>query len=200
MNAFIDRLDMNAPGVWLPLTFGTVVLFFVVFMPKRQINWRGIYLTFGLVGYVGVMLDINILGEYFDLFDLGNKDKEGIGDLMSYAVIPSCLAVIFLNYFNKEHKWLHVALFTSISYVYEWWLTRTGYMKLIEWQSWYSLPVFIVVYGVWLPWHLEIIKAVATGNVKRKYPACIGAEPEPACKPLEQDGNDDDHGKRITID
>jgi hypothetical protein len=158
MDAFLDRLDIYATGIWLPLLFCMTVLLFVVFMPKRQIDWLGIYLTFGVVGCVGVLLDINILGEYFDLFDLGDPGKEGIGDLASYAIIPSCLAVIFINYFDKKNKWLYVAIFTGISYSYEWLLTQTGYMKLLGWQNWYSIPVFIMVYGVWLPWHHEVIK------------------------------------------
>ena len=61
MDAFLDRLDIYASGIWLPLLFCMTVLLFVVFMPKRQINWLGIYLTFGVVGCVGVLLDINIL-------------------------------------------------------------------------------------------------------------------------------------------
>ena len=194
MSGFLDRLDIQAQGVWLPLTFGATVLLIAIFMPKRQINWPGIYLTFGVIGYVGIILDINILGEYFDLFDLGDPNQEGIGDLMSYAIIPSCMAVIFLNYFDKEHKWPYVAVFTFISFAYEWLLTQIGYMKLIGWQNWYSIPVFILIYGVWLPWHLEVMRKGATGNVRRRYSSYLHVEP--AYKLLDQDGDDDNRGKR----
>ncbi|MDF2572387.1 MAG: hypothetical protein K0R55_3991 [Sporomusa sp.] len=88
MNAFLDRLDLQAQGIWLPLTFCAIVLLFVIFMPKRQINWPGIYLTFGVIGYVGVILDINIMGQYFDLFDLGAPVKEGIGDFSVLRYYP----------------------------------------------------------------------------------------------------------------
>ncbi len=181
----LDRLDIYAQGLWLPLVFGAILLLFVVFMPKRQINWLGIYFTFGVIGYVGVILDINIMAEYFDLFDLGDPQKEGIGDLASYAVIPSCLAIIFLNYYDKKNKWLYVTVFTAISYFYEWSLTNSGYMKLMGWQNWYSIPVFIAVYGLWLPWHLAAMKKVFAENeyVKQRHLAYMDAQP--ALKPLD---------------
>ncbi|QJW46575.1 hypothetical protein HA075_12550 [bacterium BFN5] len=118
MEDFISRLDLQQPGVWFPLSIAASLLVFMVIMPKRQINWQGIYITFGVVGYVGVMLDINILGSYFDWFDLGDSQIEGLGDLASYGVIPSCLAIIYLNYFNRQSKWAYVALFTLLSLVH----------------------------------------------------------------------------------
>ncbi|MEI5988508.1 hypothetical protein [Dehalobacter restrictus] len=44
-----------------------------------------------------------------------------------------------------------------LSFLYEWELTNLGYMKLKGWQDWYSIPIFILVYGVWLPWHYEVL-------------------------------------------
>lgn len=190
MNGFLDRLDIHAQGLWLPLVFGAIVLLFVIFMPKRQITWLGIYFTFGVIGYVGLILDINVMAEYFDLFDLGDPLREGIGDLASYAVIPSCLAAIFLNYYDKKNKWLYVAVFTFISYSYEWALTSIGYMKLAGWQNWYSIPVFIVIYGLWLPWHLEALKKVFAENVYEKQRYLPYMDVKPALKPLEVTGDD----------
>jgi hypothetical protein len=89
MNNFVQNLDLEAKGLWFPVVVGIVALFSIVLMPKRNINWRGIYLTFGVVGYVALLLDIIVVGQYFDVFDLGNQTKEGIGDVMTYAVIGS---------------------------------------------------------------------------------------------------------------
>ncbi|QJW46574.1 hypothetical protein HA075_12555 [bacterium BFN5] len=108
---------------------------------------------------------LTILGSYFDWFDLGDSQIEGLGDLASYGVIPSCLAIIYLNYFNRQSKWAYVALFTLLSFLYEWELTNLGYMKLKGWQDWYSIPIFILVYGAWLPWHYEVIQRSSIGRI-----------------------------------
>lgn len=159
MNSFfIQNLDLQQKGIWFPLVTGVIALLFILLMPKRQMNWRGIYITFGVIGYITLMLDVFIVGEYFDLFDIGDPGLEGIGDLMTYAIIPSCLAVAYLNYFDRKNKWLYVALFTIISFLFEWWLTQVGYMRLKGWQNWYSIPVYIIVYGYWLPWHLKLMR------------------------------------------
>jgi hypothetical protein len=66
-------------------------------------------------------------------------------------------------------------------------------MKLIGWQNWYSIPVYIAVFGVWLPWHLEAMKKVFTGSVKQRYSGYIDAQP--ALKPLDiaGDGAEEDN-------
>ncbi|HCF50091.1 MAG TPA: hypothetical protein DER60_07400 [Syntrophomonas sp.] len=166
MNSFIQHLDLQQQGIWFPLITGAIALLFVLLMPKRQMNWRGIYITFGVISYVTLMLDVFIVGEYFDLFDIGDPALEGIGDLITYAIIPSCLAITYLNYFNEKNKWLYVTLFTIISFLFEWELTRAGYMKLKGWQNWYSIPVYIIVYGWWLPWHFKFINHIYGGNTE----------------------------------
>jgi|GEM_PF-1128594 hypothetical protein len=160
MNNFVKSLDLNEPGIWFPLAIGSFLMLVILFMPKKSMNWKSIYLTFGVVSYVTLMLDVFILGEYFDLFDIGDKYMEGIGDLFTYSIIPSCLAIAYLNYMNLNKKWLYAALFTIISFIYEWELTHLGYMKLNGWHTYYSIPVYIVVYGLWLPWHLKLMQRI----------------------------------------
>lgn len=195
MEDVIQHLDLQQQGIWFPLSIAAILLAFVVFMPKRQINWRGIYITFGVIGYVGLILDINILGSYLDWFDLGDSQIEGLGDLASYGVIPSCLGIIYLNYFNQQSKWTYVALFTLLSFLYEWELTNIGYMKLKGWQDWYSIPIFILVYGVWLPWHFEVLQQTSAGiiaqNVSSKSTEIKLASSQPAMKPLGNDYEDE---------
>jgi hypothetical protein len=158
MEKFIQNLDLTAKGIWFPITLGTITLIYILFMPKR-LTWREIYLIFGTIGYVALIIDMFFMLNYFDIFDLGrNPKQEGIGDLISYGVIPSCYAVIFLNHLKQEKKWLFVALFTLLSFLSEWMLVQVGYMKLKGWQTWWSIPVFIIVFGFWLPWHLRLIR------------------------------------------
>jgi hypothetical protein len=197
MNGFIERLDLQQPGIWFPFVVSAILLFFILLMPKRQLNWRGIYLTFGVIGYVALILDINIVGIYLDWFDLGNPKIEGLGDFTTYGIIPSCLAVAFLNYFDRKGKWLYVAFFTLISFLFEWELTQVGYMKLKGWQSWYSIPVYILVYGWWLPWHLELMQKLhnRTGDQNmRNERFGVSSLPiaQPAMKPLEEERKNQD--------
>ena len=171
MDTVIASLDLQQKGIWLPLLVGAILLLFVFFMPKRQMNWQSIYLTAGVVTAVGLLLDINIIGQYLDLFDLGDPNKEGIGDLISYSIIPSCLAVIYLNYLDQQRKGVYIVIFIALSFLYEWELTQLGYMKLKGWQNWYSIFVYLVVYGLWLPWHLNIMRELSRSmeqNVQSK--------------------------------
>lgn len=197
MNNLIHNLDLQSKGVWFPLVIGAILLSIMLLMPKRQINWRGIYLTFGTVGFVGLVLDINILGTYFDWFDLGDPHKEGIGDLVCYGIIPPCLAVIFFNYISLKSKWLYVAFFTLISFLFEWELTQLGYMKLKGWQNWYSIPIYILIYGSWLPWHFGLIKKVRNGTIGRsdqdkQYDLCGMPNAKPAMKPVVNENNEEE--------
>lgn len=158
MNTFIQNLDLQEKGIWLPLAAGTILLIFVLLMPKRKINWRGIYLTFGVVGFITLIIDIFLMAQYLDLFDIGNPTIEGVGDLMTYAVIPPSLAVVYLNYYDRGKKWLYISLFIIISFSFEWGLTQAGYMELKGWQNWYSLPVYYIIYSLWLPWHSNLMQ------------------------------------------
>lgn len=165
LDTFILNLNLNSKGIWWVFLFGSIVFLIVLLMPKR-LKKREIYFIFGVVGYVTMIMDVSIMSTYFDLFDLGSEpDVEGIGDLISMAIIPSCLAVIFSNYFKWKKKWIYVGAFVLISFMFEWILVQVGYMKLKGWKTWWSLPVYFVVYSYWLPWQLEMLR-VANVNEK----------------------------------
>ncbi|MEW9671606.1 hypothetical protein ABLT31_22490 [Ammoniphilus sp. 3BR4] len=107
------------------------------------------------------------MSTYLDVFDLGSKAQvEGIGDLISMAIIPSCLAVIYLNYLRWEKKWQYVTLFVLISFFFEWVLVQVGYMTLKGWKTWWSLPVYFLIYAYWLPWQLRLLRNI---NGTRKF-------------------------------
>ncbi|WP_342048795.1 hypothetical protein [Bacillus sp. OTU530] len=157
MEKFIQNLDLSAKGIWFPIVLGAISLLYMLFMPKR-LSWGEIYLTFGVGGFLSVTFDVIIMANQLDVFDIGDPTREGLGDFMSYVVIPPCYAVIFLNYLRKENKWMLVALFTLLSFLSEWILVHVGYMKLKGWHTWWSIPVYIIIFGFWLPWHLRLIR------------------------------------------
>lgn len=158
MEKFIQNLDLSSKGLWFPITLGTILLIYIVIMPKR-LSWREIYFIFGITGYVAITIDVFLMLNYLDVFDLGrNPQQEGIGDFICYGIIPSCFAVIFLNNFNPVKKWISVTIFTILSTLSEWLLVQVGYMELKGWNTLWSIPVFIIVFGFWLPWQLRLLR------------------------------------------
>lgn len=189
MDKIKDGMDLAAPGLWFPLAVGAAGLLFILLMPKRRLTWQGVYLTFGVVAAVALSMDVIIVGKYFDVFDLGAQYQEGIGDLASSGTIPASIAVIYLNYYDPKRKWLYVASFTVMSFLFELVLTQVGYMKLKGWQTVYSLPFYIAIFSLWLPWHYETMKKACAGvsdhpddHVRPAFSAA-----QPVMKPLADD-------------
>lgn len=83
-------------GWWYPAILSLILILVIIFMPKKRISWKEIYITFGIIGYVVWMVDMTIAVP-FDLFDIGDPQKEGLPELLLYGIIPSCLSVIYLN-------------------------------------------------------------------------------------------------------
>lgn len=157
MESLIQNLDLSAKGIWFPILLGIISLLYMLFMPKH-ISWKIIYLTFCVGGFMAILLDVIIMSGWIDVFDLGKAKLPGLGDLISYSVIAPCYAVIFLNYYQPERKWILVVLFTLLSFLSEWILVKVGYMKLKGWNTWWSIPVYFLIFGFWLPWHMRLIR------------------------------------------
>lgn len=92
----------------------------------------------------------------FDIFDLGDPKKEGIPELTLFGIIPSCLSVIYLNFYKEDKKWFLVIFFVIMSLILEWLTTKVGLMK--DYNNWYSTPVHFVAYAFYLPWHIRFIR------------------------------------------
>lgn len=157
MDSILKAMDLGAKGLWLPITLAIILLLFVLIMPKKEISWRGIYVTIGVIGLTTWIAD-NIFAGFLDLVDFGHPRYSGIGELLTYSFVPSSLAVIYLNYLGKDNKWKLVITFTLLSFMIEWSVAQVGYMKLTHWNHLYSLPIFFIVYSYVLPLHAKIIK------------------------------------------
>jgi hypothetical protein len=94
----------------------------------------------------------------FDIFDLGDPKKEGLPEILLYGIIPSCLAIIYLNYYKHDKKWFYVILFVILSLTLEWLTVKVGLMQLKHWKTWWSTPVHFLTYSWYLPWHLKFIR------------------------------------------
>ncbi|WP_309119191.1 hypothetical protein [Paenibacillus sp.] len=132
----------------------------IVIMPKRM-NWREIYLTFGFIAGLVWSVD-TIFAGWFDLFDIGKPKEVGIAEFFLFSVIPSCFAVIYLNFYQERNKILYPLLFTALSELAEWVTVAVGIMKLNQWNPLYSLPVYLFVYYFFLPKHKSIMERTTT--------------------------------------
>jgi hypothetical protein len=157
MEPIIKNLDLNAKGLWLPVALGIGLLLYALLMPKKEISWRELYITLGVVGFATWVSD-SIFAKYLDLVDFGDPNIVGIGEFITYNLVPSSLSVIYLNYLNRDHKWKLVIIFTVISFLIEWAVVKIGYMRLTHWNHLYSVPIFFLVYSYMLPLHLKLIK------------------------------------------
>jgi hypothetical protein len=151
------NLNLSAKGILYPIILGVIMLMVTTLMPKK-LTKSEMYITFGVVGYVVLMLDIFIMATMFDVFDLGSPDVVGLGDIISYGIIAPCLSIIFLNFYKQEKKWIYVSVFSLVSFLYEIGLVYVGYMDLKGWNSLFSIPVHIISYGFWFPWHLRLMR------------------------------------------
>lgn len=166
LGKFIENLDLTARGAWLPYTFGIVLLLFVLFMPKR-LSWREIFFVWMTIGLMAWMTD-TLVAVQLDLFDMGHPQKRGIGEVINYTIIPPSLSVIFLNFFQSERKWIYAIIFTIISVIYEWGLVQVGNMKLHGWHTWWSIPVYLLMFGVIVPWILRFLRKENADNDGRE--------------------------------
>lgn len=156
MASFVKQPDFAlTQGWWYPAILSVALLLIVIFMPKKRISWKEVYITFGVIGYIVWMVDMTIAAP-FDLFDIGNPQKEGLPEITLFGIIPSCLSVIYLNLYEKNRKWFLVILFFFLSLIFEWLTTRVGLMK--HWNTWWSSPVHFIAYAFYLPWHIKFIR------------------------------------------
>lgn len=143
-------------GWWYPAVLAAILIFYIILMPKRM-RWREIFLVFSVIGYIVWTIDM-MLAAPFDIFDIAHPEKEGLPELLLYGILPACFSVIYLNHYKEGKKWLWASAFIIASFLAEWLAVQVGIMNLKHWNTWWSLPVYFVAYGFFLPWLLRIIR------------------------------------------
>lgn len=151
------RLDLTPEGVWLVYLAGAVLIPLSLIL-KKHLTWKEWYVTFmavGLLGWLG-----NILFFYqLDLLDSGKPSIGSIPDTIMFFIAPACVGVIFFNFFiSKRNKWIVATIFTIGSLVTEYLLETVGFLVQKGWEIWYSIPIYIIFYFLFLPWHVKFIR------------------------------------------
>jgi zinc transporter ZupT len=161
MSLIFSRLDLEASGMWFPISLSALLVLFIPFMRKRQLTWTKIYATFGVVCSVTWIMDI-IAAIYFDAFRYGSDHGIGLADLISISLIPSGLAIIYLNYRTKSNKWQMLILFTLLSLAIELATIHFQYFHLKYWKLYYSGIMYLIIYGLMLPLHKRFLEVGAS--------------------------------------
>lgn len=156
MQKFIENLDLGAKGLWFPVIISILLTTTALFIRKKNITWREIYITFGVVGFATWFSDA-MFARILDVFDIGHPKKPGLGDILSYTLIPTSLAILFLNYLTRNNKWKLTIGFTFLSLLIEFGMIHSGYMKYKGWHWSISIIAFVLVFGLLLPKHMAII-------------------------------------------
>jgi hypothetical protein len=137
----------------------SVLTLAVFFMPKRLTLKENI-LIFATVGYMSWNADL-LAGVLLNLFNLGPTPKVDPSDILLISFVPSLIAILSLN-FMTNNIWAYVIGSSAFSFFYEWLTVYVGYMKNLGWKTWYSIPVYIVVFFL-LKWYLNYIR-MGTNN------------------------------------
>jgi len=158
MEKIIHRPDFGAEGLWFPLTVSLILALCMLIQPKRLISWVELYITFGVVGLAAWLSDVLVM-RVLDWVDLGDAKITGIGEVLSYTLVPTSLAILYLNLTPYEKRWRHSILFTLSSFLIQVGMEYVGYMKVVSPLILYISPIFyLIVFRFILPIHLRIIR------------------------------------------
>ncbi len=158
MDTIIHRLDFGATGLWFPITVSLLLAVCMLIQPKRCLSWVELYITFGVVGLAAWLSDVLVM-RVLDWVDLGDAKITGIGEVLSYTLIPASLAILYLNLTTHEKRWRNSFLFTLLSFLIQAGMEYSGYMKVVSPLILYVSPIFyLIVYRFILPIHLRIIR------------------------------------------
>ncbi|TDL64047.1 hypothetical protein E2R56_26760 [Rhodococcus qingshengii] len=147
---------MKYQGEWYVWILFLILILFVIFMPKRNLTWAGIFVTLGVAGHLTWISD-SIAGSVFDLFDLAKSNTTELSDSFLLSFVPACISVIYVNFYNSRKRWIFSISFTLVSFFLEIGLVQVGYMKNKNWETWYGLPVYFIIYRFFFPWFLKLI-------------------------------------------
>ncbi|MDU1845687.1 MAG: hypothetical protein E6778_09125 [Niallia nealsonii] len=155
-NGVVERLNLTAKGSWFIYLTGSILLYFSITTTKNISRNEWILLC-GMVGFYGWLINI-VIFYIFDLLDSGDSSIGGIPDYFMFIVGPVTIAILFLNRYKSPTKLIRVILFSLLSFLMEYILGKLGFLKLKGWKPIYSIPCYLLVFGVALPWTLKLIR------------------------------------------
>lgn len=147
---------MKYQGEWYVWTLFIISVLIVLFMPKKNLTWVGVYIVLGVSGHF-TWLANTIAGSALDTFDLAKKNTTELSDTFLLSFVPACISVIYVNFYSSKKRWTFAIIFTLLSFFLELGLVKVGYMKNVTWKTWYGLPVYFLLYSFFFPWLLKLL-------------------------------------------
>ncbi|WP_139367383.1 hypothetical protein [Metabacillus halosaccharovorans] len=147
---------MKYEGEWYVWILVIISVFSVLLMPKKNLTWVGIFITFGVSGHITWLSD-SIVGGAIDLFDLAKKNSIELSDAFLISFVPPCISTIYVNFYTPQKKWAFALIFTLLSFVLEIGLVKFGYMENKNWETLYGIPVYFIFYRFFFPWFLGLL-------------------------------------------
>ncbi len=147
---------MKYEGEWYVWSLVIISILFVLIMPKKNLTWVGIFITFVFSAGLTWTFD-TISMSTFNLFDLAKKISIELTDALLIGVVPASIATIFVNFYKPHKKWIFVFIFTLLCFVLEFGLVLFGYMKNNSWNTWYGIPVYFIIFTFFFPWYVKLL-------------------------------------------
>jgi hypothetical protein len=143
-------------GEWFVWLLVGVSLAVVFLMPKKNLTWTGLFISLRVSGDITWFADV-VAATPIDLFDLSKKNTTDLSDAFLFTFVPSSIATVFMNFYEPSKKWLFTVMFILLSSGLEWGLVLVGYMRNLQWETWYGIPVYFLLFFFFFPWLLRIL-------------------------------------------
>ncbi|MDQ0899279.1 MULTISPECIES: hypothetical protein [unclassified Paenibacillus] len=143
-------------GEWYVWSLFVFWILTVLLMPKKNLTWVGVLVTFGVTSSITWFCD-TLIGSAFDLFDLSKTNAVELSDSILVTFVPACIVTVYVNYLDLKRKWVYAFFFTLLSFGLEWVLVKVGYMRNKNWNTLYSIPVYFIFFAFFFPWLLRMI-------------------------------------------
>jgi hypothetical protein len=145
-----NKFDKNEVFIFVSLL---IVLTVSVFLPKRFSLTQVVYiLVFNF--YLGVIVDQILAVPPYDFYDIMDKPKMDIMDLIIYTLIYPLSAYIFYYFADKLRKKNRAAIFifilgySAISLGLEWIASKLGVYKYNDWSFMFSGLAYLLIFSI----------------------------------------------------
>ncbi|TLS51982.1 hypothetical protein FE782_11415 [Paenibacillus antri] len=142
--------------MWYPYACMGVLLLILLVMPKH-LTAKEMYYSAGIIGF-GTWVGDVLVGDVFKAFQIGPSPKTYLIDLIFVSIVPPAIGLVYLNFLAVKKTLLYRWIWVVVAFLGEWGAVASGYMENKGWRTWYSIPVFIFVFVVFLPWHLRLMR------------------------------------------
>jgi hypothetical protein len=147
---------MKYEGEWYVWVVLFITILLVLFMPKKNLTWAGVFITILFAGGLTWIGD-TIVGSIFDLFTLAKKQTVELSDSLLISFVPSGIAAIYVNFYKPEKAWVWAFIFTFLCFFLELGLVSVGYMINHDWETWYGIPVYFIAFRFFFPWYSKLL-------------------------------------------